>query len=82
ARDVRPSALGRAALAGAWGFTQLAFWLFNAHRHAVGISGTWSFLGQDPTWLPGPWLIWAAVALLGALAAAVALARYDVERLR
>jgi hypothetical protein len=75
ARGVLVGPLGRAALAAAWGFTQLAFWLFNAHRHAVGVAGSWSFLGQDPAWLPGPWSIWAAVALLGALAGARAIAR-------
>jgi hypothetical protein len=80
ARGVRIGPLARAALAAAWTFTQLALWLYNAHRHAVGVSGSWSFLQQDPAWLPGPVLVWAAVALLGAAAGAAALARDQAFR--
>jgi hypothetical protein len=80
ARGVRIGTLARAALAAAWAFTQIALWLYNAHRHAVGVSGTWSFLQQDPAWLPGPLFVWAAVALLGAAVGSAALAQAQVVR--
>jgi len=60
----------RWAFAAVWAATQIAYWLFNAHRHAVGESGSWSFLGRSPAWLPGPFALWLAVALLGAASAA------------
>jgi hypothetical protein len=73
ARGVRLPGLARVAIAAAWGFSQAAFWLYNAHRHAVGVDGSWNFLGHDPAWLPGPFLVWAAVALAGAVLGGAAL---------
>jgi hypothetical protein len=77
ALDARAAAAGRAsrlAFAGVWAATQVAYWLVNAHRHAVGQSGSWRFLGDDPAWLPGPFALWLAVALAGAALTACALA--------
>jgi Predicted membrane protein (DUF2142) len=73
ARGIRLPALARVAIAAAWAFSQVAFWLYNAHRHAVGVAGSWDFLGRDPAWLPGPFLVWAAVALAGAMLGGAAL---------
>lgn len=77
AREVRPGRVLRWALPSVWAATQIAFWLFNAHRHTVGASGSWSFLGDQPAWLPGPWLLWLAVAAAGAALCGLALARDD-----
>jgi hypothetical protein len=77
ALDARGAAAGRAtrwAFAAVWAATQVGYWLFNAHRHAVGEAGTWSFLGEQPAWLPGPWALWLGVAVVGAVAAGWALA--------
>jgi Predicted membrane protein (DUF2142) len=77
ALDARGAAAPRGArwsFAGVWAATQVAYWLFNAHRHAVGEAGSWSFLGDQPAWLPGPWVLWLAVTVLGAATAACALA--------
>jgi hypothetical protein len=54
--------------------TQVAYWLVNAHRHAVGEAGSWRILGEDPAWLPGPFALWLAVALTGAGLAGLSLA--------
>ena len=74
ARGIGARAGARAGVAAAWAFSQVAFWLYDAHRHAVGVGGSWDFLGRDPAWLPGPVLVWAAVALAGAALGAGALA--------
>jgi hypothetical protein len=73
ARRIRLPGLPRVAIAATWGFSQVAFWLYNAHRHAVGVGGSWDFLGRDPAWLPGPFVVWAAVALAGAALGSAAL---------
>jgi hypothetical protein len=75
--DARSAPAGpwvRWGFAATWAVTQVAFWLFNAHRHAVGVSGTWFFLGDHTAWLPGPWGLWFAIAAAGAGAAGVSLA--------
>jgi hypothetical protein len=77
ALDVRGTAAGRAtkwAFAGIWAATQVAYWLVNVHRHAVGEAASWSFLGAQPAWLPGPVALWLGVTALGAATAAWALA--------
>jgi hypothetical protein len=74
AGGLRPARAARRAIAVAWGASQLAFWSFDVHRHVVGTSGGWSILGDRPGWLPGPVLVWALVAALGALVAAAGLA--------
>ncbi|MDX6563913.1 MAG: hypothetical protein QOD65_3727, partial [Gaiellales bacterium] len=74
ARGAPASRRLRWACAGVWAVTQVAYWLFNAHRNAVGTSGTWSFLDDQPAWLPGPWELWLAVIGAGAVVAACALA--------
>ena len=74
ARGAGASRATRWAFALVWATTQIAYWLYNAHRHAVGVSGSWAFLGTRPAWLPGPWSLWLALAVLGASLAAWALA--------
>ena len=77
ALDARGAGAGRPsrlAFAGVWAATQVAYWLVNAHRHAVGEAGSWRFLGDDPAWLPGPFALWLAVALAGAGLAGLSLA--------
>jgi hypothetical protein len=77
ALDARGATAGpwvRRAFATTWALTQIAFWLFNAHRHVVGVSGPWSFLGHQPTWLPGPIGFWLAMAAVGAAAVGGSLA--------
>jgi hypothetical protein len=75
ARGVPVPRLAAAGVAVAWALTQLAYWLYNAHRHAVGVSGTWSFLGRAPGWLPGDFALWAIVAAAGSALAAGSLVR-------
>ncbi len=73
ALDVRGIAAARAAkcaFAAVWAATQVAYWLFNLHRHAAGEAASWSFLGDRPAWLPGPVALWLAVTVSGAAIAA------------
>jgi hypothetical protein len=71
---LRPARAARLAIASSWGVSQVAFWLFDVHRHVVGTGGRWAILGDRPAWLPGPVLVWAIVAAAGALAASAGLA--------
>ncbi len=62
---------------------QAVAWLANAHRFAVGESGSWSFLTGDG-WSPPPsWIPWALLAATGvascAAAAALTAARRNLD---
>jgi hypothetical protein len=43
-------------------------WYANAHRHAVGVSGPWLFLGQAQWSPPLGWFPWLLAVALGSLA--------------
>ena len=79
ARGRGPSRPVRAGIAVAWAASQLAYWLYDVHRHVVGVAGSWSILGREPAWLPGPVLVWALVAALGAASAGLGLGRGEVR---
>ncbi len=85
-RELLPPSTQRHLAGGVLGIValvQAVAWLSNAHRFAVGQSGSWSFLTGDG-WAPPPgWPPWALLAAAGAAslagAAALALSRRDLD---
>lgn len=75
-RGGRAVTLLAAAVAALTAFVHLSVWFAAAHRAAVGIDGSWRFLGRSEWSPPLGFAAWTVVALSGAaLVAAVALAR-------